>query len=70
MYGSKERQNHSVHHSVSMQELAKETFVSITLDILYSIVVIGIIAVVSFSDMSAAVQKITVEIISFLVIKL
>lgn len=53
-----------------MQELAKETFVSITLDILYSIVVIGIIAVVSFSDMSAAVQKITVEIISFLVIKL
>lgn len=52
------------------QEVAKETFVSITLDILYSMTVIGIVIVASFCDMPEIVQKIIVGIIAFLVIKI
>lgn len=52
------------------QEVAKETFVSITLDILYSMVVIGIIIVSAYCDMPEFVQKLIVGIIAFLVIKI
>lgn len=52
------------------QEVAKETFVSITLDILYSMIVIGIIIVSAYCDVSEPVQKIIVAIIAFLVVKI
>ena len=52
------------------EEVSKETFVSITLDILYSMIVIGIIIVAAYCEIPAFVQKIIVGIIAFLVIKI
>lgn len=52
------------------QEVAKETFVSITLDILYSMIVIGIIIVSAYCNVPELVQKIIVGIVAFLVIKI
>ena len=52
------------------QEVAKETFVSITLDILYSMIVIGIIIVAALSDVPDIAQKIIVGIVAFLVVKI
>ena len=52
------------------REVAKEAFVSITIDILYSIVVIGIIIVAAFLETGPVCEKIIVGIIAFLVIKI
>lgn len=52
------------------QELAKETFTSITLDVLYSMVVISIIIISAYCDMTQVAQQITVGVIAFLVIKM
>ena len=52
------------------QEVAKETFVSITLDILYSMTVIGIIIVASLCNVPEGMQKAIVGVVAFLVIKI
>lgn len=52
------------------KEVAKEAFISITIDILYSILVIGIIIVAAFLEVSHFYEKIIVGIIAFLVIKI
>ncbi len=52
------------------KEVAQETFVSITLDIIYSMFVIGIVIVAALSDISGIWEKIIVAIIAFLVIKI
>ena len=52
------------------QEVAREAFVSITIDILYSILVIGIIVVAAFLEADLWLEQIIVGIIAFLVIKI
>ena len=52
------------------EEVSKETFVSITLDILYSMIVIGVIVVAAHCEIPVFVQKIIVGIIAFLVVKI
>lgn len=52
------------------KEVAKEAFVSITVDILYSMMVISIIIVAAFLRGSAICEKIVVGVIAFLVIKI
>lgn len=52
------------------KEVAKEAFVSITLDILYTMFVIGIVIVAAFLDVSVVFEKIIVGVIAFLVIKI
>ena len=52
------------------KEVAKEAFVSITIDILYSMLVIGIVIIAAFLDASPVLEQIIVGIIAFLVIKI
>lgn len=52
------------------QDVAKEAFVSITIDILYSILVIGIVIVAAFLEVSLLFEQIIVGVIAFLVIKI
>ena len=52
------------------KEVAKEAFVSITIDILYSMLVIGFVIVAAFIEVSEIWQEIVVGIISFFVIKI
>ena len=52
------------------EEVSKETFVSITLDILYSMIVIGMIIVAAYCEIPAFAQRIIVGIIAFLVVKI
>lgn len=52
------------------KEIAKETFVSITLDIIYFMLVIAIIIVSAFINVSAMTERMIVAIISFFVIKI
>ena len=52
------------------QDVAKEAFVSITIDILYSILVIGIVIVAAFLEVSLLSEQIIVGVIAFLVIKI
>lgn len=51
------------------KEVAKEAFVSINIDILYSMLVIGIVIVASFIDASEFLNHIIVGLISFFTIK-
>ena len=52
------------------EEVSKETFVSITLGILYSMLVIGIIIVAAYCEIPTLAQRIIVGIIAFLVVKI
>lgn len=52
------------------KEVAKETFVTITLDILYSMVVIATIILAALCELPELAKKIVVGIIAFLVIKI
>ena len=52
------------------KEVAKEAFVSITIDIIYSMLVIAIVIVAAFVDVSLLIEKCVVGTISFFVIKI
>ena len=52
------------------KEVAKEAFVSITIDIIYSMLVIAIIIVAALADISLLVERGIVGVISFLIIKI
>ena len=51
------------------KEVAKEVFVSITVDIIYSLSVIALVIIAAFSDLSGLAGRIMVGIITFFVIK-
>ena len=52
------------------KEIAKEVFVSITIDIVYSMLVIAIVIVSAFIDVTLLIEKCIVGIICFMVIKI
>ena len=52
------------------KEVARESFVSITIDIIYSMVIIGMIIGSAFIEVPIWVERIIVGIISFLVLKI
>lgn len=51
------------------KEVAKETFVSITTDILYSLVIIFLVILIAIADLKNAFAKIIVGMVVFFVIK-
>ena len=56
--------------NVKAEEVAKETFVSITVDILYAILIIGVVLFATLTPLSNIIQKIIVGFIVFLTVKL
>lgn len=52
------------------EEVAKETFVSITIDIIYTMVIIGVIVFATITPLPTIIEKILVGFISFLTIKM
>ena len=52
------------------EEVSKEVFISITIDIIYSMIVIGIIVIALYSEVSELLQNVIVGTIVFLVIKI
>lgn len=50
--------------------LVKQTFVTITIDIMYSIFVVGIFAIPHFLELNEILQKIFVGLVAFLIIKI
>ena len=52
------------------EEVSKEVFISITIDIIYSMIVIGMIVIALYSKVSELLQNVIVGTIAFLVIKI
>lgn len=52
------------------EEVAKETFVSITVDIVYAIVIIGIVVFAKLTPLANVTEKIFVGLIAFLTVKM
>ena len=52
------------------EEVAKETFVSITVDIVYTIVIIGLVVFARLTPLADFVEKIFVGLIAFLTVKM
>ena len=52
------------------KELVKQTFVTITIDIIYSIFVVVLFAIPYFVDLNCVVKKIFVGLVAFLIIKI
>ena len=56
--------------SQKAEEVARETFVSITIDIVYSIVIIGIVVFSSLTPLPIIINKIMVGLIAFFTVKM
>lgn len=52
------------------EEVAKETFVSITVDIVYAIVIIGLVVFAKLTPLANVTEKIFVGLIAFLTVKM
>lgn len=52
------------------EEVARETFVSITIDIVYAMLIIGVIVFAAFTSLNSIIEKIIVGFIAFLTIKI
>ena len=52
------------------EEVAKETFVSITVDILYAILIIGLVLFAALTPLCNIFQKVIVGVVVFLTVKL
>ena len=52
------------------KEVVKQTFVTITVDIIYSIFVVVLFAIPYFIELNAIFEKIFVGVVSFLIIKI
>ena len=56
--------------SKKAEEVAKETFVSITVDIIYAIVIIGIVVFAALTPLTLIAEKVVVGLIAFLTVKM
>lgn len=56
--------------SKKAEEVAKETFVSITVDIVYTMVIIGVVVFAALTPLSAACEKIIVGFLAFFTVKM
>lgn len=56
--------------SKKAEEVAKETFVSITVDIIYSIVIIGIVVFAALTPLTSIAERVIVGLIAFLTVKM
>ena len=56
--------------SKKAEEVAKETFVSITIDIIYAIIIIGIVIFAALTPLTIFAEKVIVGLIAFLTVKM